>query len=142
MAIARGTRFGPYEIAALIGAGGMGEVYRAHDTSLKRDVALKVLPEGLLTDSNRLALLQREAELLASLNHANVAQIYGLERSDGRTALVMELIDGITLAECIARGPLPPNEAFDIALQIADALEAAHDRGDRSIGTSSLRTSS
>ena len=122
MAIARGTRFGPYEVAALIGAGGMGEVYRAHDTSLKRDVALKVLPERLLTDSNRLALLQREAEVLASLNHANVAQIYGLERSDGRTALVMELIDGSTLAECIAQGPLPPNEAFDIALQIADAL--------------------
>ena len=129
MAIARGTRFGSYEVAALIGVGGMGEVYRAHDTSLKRDVALKVLPEELLTDANRLARLQREAEFLASLNHANVAHIYGLERSDGRTALVMELIDGITLAERIAQGPLPSSEALDVAMQIAAALEAAHERG-------------
>jgi eukaryotic-like serine/threonine-protein kinase len=125
----RGTRFGPYEIAALIGVGGMGEVYRATDTNLKRDVALKVLPESLVTDANRLARLQREAELLASLNHTNVAQIYGLERSEGRTALVMELIDGPTLAERIAQGALPANEALNVALQIVSALEAAHERG-------------
>ncbi len=125
----RGTRVGPYEIAALIGVGGMGEVYRATDTNLKRDVALKVLPASLVTDPNRLARLQREAELLAALNHPNVAHIYGLERSDGRTALVMELIEGLTLAERIAQGALPPNEAINVALQIVSALEAAHERG-------------
>jgi len=125
----RGTRFGSYEVAALIGIGGMGEVYRASDTNLKRDVALKVLPESLVNDANRLARLQREAEVLASLNHTNVAQIYGLERSDGRTALVMELIDGPTLAERISEGALPLREALNVALQIAAALEAAHARG-------------
>jgi Tol biopolymer transport system component len=125
----RGTRVGPYEIAALIGVGGMGEVYRATDTNLKRDVALKVLPESLVTDPNRLARLQREAEMLAALNHQNVAHIYGIERSDGRTALVMELIEGPTLAERIAQGALPPNEALNVALQIVSALEAAHERG-------------
>jgi len=129
MTIAPGTRFGSYEIAALIGVGGMGEVYRARDTSLKRDVALKVLHGEFLTDANRLARLQREAEILASLNHANVAHIYGLERCEGRTVLVMELIDGITLAERIAQGPLSPNEALGIVLQIAAALEAAHEHG-------------
>jgi len=128
MAIARGVRFGPYEVAALIGVGGMGEVYRATDLGLKRDVALKVLPEELLTDASRLARLQREAEVLALLNHANVAQIHGLERSAGRTALVMELVDGPTLAERIAEGPLPHREALDLALQLAAALEAAHER--------------
>jgi serine/threonine protein kinase len=125
----RGSRFGTYEIGALIGVGGMGEVFRATDTTLKRDVALKVLPESFVTDPNRLARLQREAEVLASLNHTNVAQIYGLERSDGRSALVMELIDGETLAERIGQGPLPPSEALDVALQIAAGLEAAHERG-------------
>jgi len=125
----RGTRFGPYEIAALIGVGGMGEVYRATDTNLKRDVALKVLPQTLVTDPNRLARLQREAELLAALNHQNVAHIYGLERSEGRTALVMELIEGPTLGERIAQGALPPTEALNVALQIVSALEAAHERG-------------
>jgi serine/threonine-protein kinase len=129
MTIARGVRFGPYEVAALIGVGGMGEVYRATDLSLKRDVALKVLPEELLNDASRLARLQREAELLASLNHANVAQIHGLERGAGRTALVMELVDGATLAERLAEGPLPQREALDLALQLAAALEAAHERG-------------
>jgi Tol biopolymer transport system component len=107
----------------------MGEVYRATDTNLKRDVALKVLPESLVTDPNRLARLQREAELLAALNHQNVAHIYGLERSEGRTALVMELIEGPTLAERIAQGALPPSEALNVALQIVSALEAAHERG-------------
>jgi len=125
----KGTRFGPYEIAALIGVGGMGEVYRATDTNLKRDVALKVLPDSFLTDPTRVARLQREAEMLAALNHPNVAQIYGLERSGGHTALVMELIEGQTLAERIAEGRLPPTEALHIAHQIAAALEAAHERG-------------
>ena len=122
MAIARGTRFGSYEVAALVGVGGMGEVYRATDLSLKRDVALKVLPEELLTDANRLARLQREAEVLASLNHANVAQIYGLERSEGRTAIVMEFIDGDTLAERIAQGPLPSSEALFGPYQVAGLI--------------------
>ena len=126
MALAAGTRFGPYEIGDSIGAGGMGEVYRATDTNLKRDVAIKVLPESLAADENRLARFQREAELLASLNHPNIAQIFGLEKSDGTTALVMELIEGPTLADRIADGPLPADEALGIAMQIADALEAAH----------------
>jgi len=129
MSLTRGARFGTYEIAALIGVGGMGEVYRARDTSLKRDVALKVLPATLANDHDRLARLQREAELLAALNHANVAQIHGLERSDGTLALVMELVEGQTLAERIAEGPIPPDEALRLALQIAAALEAAHERG-------------
>jgi Tol biopolymer transport system component len=129
MSMTRGTRFGSYEILALIGVGGMGEVYRANDPSLKRDVALKVLPESFVTDANRLARMQREAEMLASLNHANVAQIYGLERSGERTALVMELIEGPSLAERIAQGALPANEALAIAQQIASALAAAHERG-------------
>lgn len=128
MTITRGTHFGSYEVAGLLGVGGMGEVYRAHDPNLKRDVALKVLPEAL-TDADHLARLQREAEILASLSHANVAQIYGLERSAGRTALVMELIEGLTLAERIGRGPLQPAEALAIAAQIASALEAAHEQG-------------
>jgi eukaryotic-like serine/threonine-protein kinase len=129
MSMAPGTRFGSYEVAALVGVGGMGEVYRAHDPSLKRDVALKVLPDELVTDANRLARLQREAEVLASLSHGNVAQIYGLERSGGRMALVMELVDGVTLAERIGQGRLPPSEALAVATQIAAALEAAHEQG-------------
>ena len=104
MSLKPGTRVGPYEVIAQLGVGGMGEVYRATDPALKRDVALKVLSEAFLTDANRLARLQREAEVLASLNHPNVAQIYGLERSEGRSALVMELVDGVTLAERIAQG--------------------------------------
>src|SRR5262245_30864396 len=111
MSMDRGTRFGSYEVAALIGVGGMGEVYRAIDTNLKREIALKVLPDSFVTDANRLARLQREAEMLAALNHPNVAQIYGIERApagpDGargvvHTALVMELIEGPTLAERLA----------------------------------------
>jgi serine/threonine-protein kinase len=129
MSLNVGSRFGHYEVAALIGVGGMGEVYRATDTNLKRDVALKVLPDEFVSDANRLARLQREAELLAALNHANVAHIYGLERSGEKTALVMELVDGTTLAQRIQRGALPPKETLDIALQIVAALEAAHDRG-------------
>ena len=129
MAIDSNTRLGQYEIQALIGVGGMGEVYRARDTSLKRDVALKVLPPELSKDSDRLARFQREAEVLASLNHPNIAHIYGVERGDGTTALAMELVEGPTLAERIAQGRIPADEALRLAAQIADALEAAHERG-------------
>jgi len=129
MALTPGTRFGPYEIAAAIGAGGMGEVYRARDTSLKRDVAIKVLPAALANDTDRLARFQREAEVVASLNHPNIAHVYGLERGDGRTGLAMELVEGPTLIERIAHGRIPVDEALRIALQLADALEAAHGRG-------------
>jgi Tol biopolymer transport system component len=123
-----GTRFGSYRVADAIGAGGMGEVYRASDTALKRDVAIKVLPESFAGDADRLARFQREAEVLATLNHTNIAQIYGLEKADGKTIIVMELVEGTTLADRIARGPIPAKEALDIAMQIAAALEAAHDR--------------
>jgi Tol biopolymer transport system component len=124
-----GTRLGPYEIATLVGIGGMGEVYRAIDTNLKRPVAVKVLQSSVTGDPERLARFQREAELLAALNHPNIASIYGLERADGRMALVMELVEGPTLADRIAQGPLPPEEALAIATQIADALETAHELG-------------
>ncbi len=129
MALTPGTRFGPYEIADEIGAGGMGVVYRATDTNLKRDVAIKVLPESLATDTARLARFQREAELLASLNHPNIAQIHGLEKADGTPALVMELVEGPTLADRIEHGAVPPDEALGIAMQIAGALEGAHGQG-------------
>src|SRR5687767_10382713 len=127
--IASGTRLGPYVISAPIGAGGMGEVYRAHDTSLKRDVAVKVLPAAFATNPERLARFQREAEVLASLNHPNIAAIYGLEQTHGGKALVMELIEGPTLADRIAQGAIPVDEALPIAKQIAEALEAAHEQG-------------
>jgi serine/threonine protein kinase/Tol biopolymer transport system component len=129
VAIVPGIRVGPYEIAALIGEGGMGQVYRATDTNLKRPVAIKVLPAALATDTERLARFQREAELLARLNHPNIAQIHGLERSDGTTALVMELVEGPTLADVIVRGPIQIDEALALAKQIAAALEAAHEQG-------------
>ena len=129
MALSTGTRFGPYEVTALLGVGGMGEVFLATDTNLKRDVAIKALPATFAADADRVARLQREAELLAALNHPNIAQIYGLERSGGTVALVMELVDGPTLAERIAQAPLPLDEGLPIALQIASALEAAHARG-------------
>ena len=129
MSLPSGTRLGSYEIVAPLGTGGMGEVYRAHDTQLKRDVALKVLPAAFSTDSDRLARFQREAELLATLNHPHIAAIYGLERTATATALVLELVDGETLADRIARGPIPIDEAIPIARQITDALESAHDRG-------------
>jgi eukaryotic-like serine/threonine-protein kinase len=128
MTIGPGKRFGPYEVVDKIGVGGMGEVYRATDTSLKRDVAVKVLPESVASDPDRLARFQREAEVLASLNHPNIAQIYGLEKADSDTVIVMELIEGPTLADRIAEGPIPADEALGIARQIADALEAAHGR--------------
>jgi len=126
MALKAGMRFGPFEIAEPIGAGGMGEVYRATDTTLERDVAIKVLPASFAEDPGRVERFEREAKTLAALNHANIAQIYGLERSDGTTALVMELVDGPTLEDRIAKGPLPADMALGIAMQIADALEAAH----------------
>jgi len=122
-------RLGPYEIAAQIGAGGMGEVYRATDTNLARQVAIKVLPEALASDPDRLARFDREAKTLAALSHPNIAGVYGLEKSGGTIALVMELIEGKTLADRIAEGPLPVDEALPIAKQIADALETAHEQG-------------
>jgi eukaryotic-like serine/threonine-protein kinase len=128
MSISRGTRFGPYEIVEPIGSGGMGEVYRARDTTLGRDVALKVLPASFSNDAMRVARFEQEAKTLASLNHANIAHIYGLERSEGSTGIVMELVDGETLVDRLAQGPIPATEALRIANQIADALEAAHER--------------
>ena len=127
--LAPGARLGVYRIETLVGAGGMGEVYRARDTKLQRDVAIKALPEAFARDTERLARFEREARTLASLNHPNIAQIYGFEESDGIKALVMELVEGPTLADRIAQGAVPLDEALRIATQIADALEAAHDRG-------------
>ena len=124
-----GTALGPYRVDALIGAGGMGEVYRARDTKLNRDIALKVLPESLTHDSDRLARLAREANVLASLNHPNIAAIYGFEDGGDVHALVLELVEGPTLADRIARGPMALPEAIPIARQIADALVAAHEHG-------------
>ena len=129
MSLARGGRLGAYEISALIGAGGMGEVYRARDTKLKRELALKVLPDTFSQDPHRLARFQREAELLATLNHPNIAAVYGLEQADGVTAIVLELVEGQTLADLIARGPVAFSDALPIARQIAEALEAAHGKG-------------
>jgi Tol biopolymer transport system component len=129
MPLAPGTRLGPYEVIAQIGAGGMGEVYRARDARLKRDVALKVLPESLSADPDRLARFQREAEVLAALNHPNIAAIHGLEEAGDVRALVMELVEGPTLADRIAQGALPVDDALAIAGQIAEALEAAHEQG-------------
>jgi Tol biopolymer transport system component/tRNA A-37 threonylcarbamoyl transferase component Bud32 len=123
-----GTRLGPYEVTAPLGAGGMGEVYRATDTVLKRHVALKVLLPEVANDSERVARFQREAEVLASLNHPNIAHLYGLDRSNGTLALVMELVEGPTLADRIAKGPIPLDEALPIAKQIAEGLEAAHEQ--------------
>jgi eukaryotic-like serine/threonine-protein kinase len=123
------SKLGPYEILAPLGAGGMGEVYRATDTRLKRQVAIKILPAPLAADPDRLARFQREAEVLASLNHPSIAGIYGLEESNGLKALVMELVEGPTLADRIRQGPIPIDEALPIARQIAAALEAAHEQG-------------
>jgi Tol biopolymer transport system component len=129
MPIGPGSRIGPYEITALIGEGGMGKVWRAHHTALKRDDALKVLPDAVASDPERLARFQREAQVLASLNHPNIAHVYGLERTDSGHALVMELVEGPTLADRIAEGPIPVDEALPYARQIAEALEAAHEQG-------------
>ena len=129
MALVPGTRLGPYEVIVQIGVGGMGEVYRATDTKLKRQVALKILPASLATDRDRLARFQREAEVLASLNHSNIAAIHGLEDADGIKTLVMELVEGPTLADRIAQGAMSLDEALPVAKQIAEALEAAHEQG-------------
>jgi len=129
MPLAAGTRLGPYEISDQIGVGGMGEVYRATDTNLARRVAVKVLPEAFAADADRLARFDREAKALASLNHPHIAQIYGVERSGSTTALVMELVEGATLAERITGVAIPVDEALPLARQIALALEAAHEQG-------------
>jgi len=129
LVLSAGTRLGNYEIQEAVGAGGMGEVYRARDTRLNRDVALKVLPQAFVLDADRLARFKREAQLLASLNHTNIAAIYGFEEANGFQALVLEFIDGPTLAGRIASGPIPVDEALPVALQIANALEAAHEQG-------------
>jgi Tol biopolymer transport system component len=129
MALAAGSKLGSYEVVAQVGAGGMGEVYQAHDTKLGRDVAIKVLPEAFAHDADRLSRFQREAKMLASLNHPNIATIHGLEQSGGTSYLVMELVSGETLAERVKReGAVPVEEALAIAKQIAEALEAAHEK--------------
>jgi eukaryotic-like serine/threonine-protein kinase len=129
MPLSAGTNLGPYEILASIGAGGMGEVYRARDTKLKREVAIKVLPAALARDPDRLARFEREARLMASLDHPNIGAIYGIEESNHTLALVLALIEGPTLADRIATGPVPLEEAIHLAGQMAEALEYAHDRG-------------
>jgi eukaryotic-like serine/threonine-protein kinase len=130
MPLSTGTRLGSYELLAQIGAGGMGEVYKARDTKLGRDVAVKVLPEAFARDPERLSRFQREAKMLASLNHPNIATIYGLEQSNGVHFLIMELVPGETLRERIAKeAPVPIEEALKIGIQIAEALEAAHEKG-------------
>src|SRR5437867_3737086 len=129
MAISIGTKLGYHEITALLGKGGMGEVYRARDTKLKRDVAIKLLPDEFSRDPERLARFQREAEALAALNHTNIAAIYDLDEANGSRFLVLELVEGETIAERIRRGPMPINEALSIAKNICEALEAAHEKG-------------
>jgi hypothetical protein len=127
--LTKGSRLGPYEVTGSLGAGGMGEVYRARDTKLGRDVALKVLPDDLASDQDRMDRLEREAKLLASLNHPRIAAIYGLEEKDGTRALVMELVEGPTLADRLEKGPIAPDEVTDVARQVAEALEYAHEHG-------------
>jgi serine/threonine protein kinase len=129
MPLTPGTRIGVFEITSPLGVGGMGEVYRARDTRLNRDVAIKVLPDAFAADVDRLARFEREAQTLGALNHPNIAQIYGVEELDTGRALVMELVEGETLAERIARGPIPADEAVQIARQMAEALETAHEAG-------------
>src|SRR5262245_36938601 len=129
MALTIGTQLGSMEVTALIGRGGMGEVYRARDTKLKREVAIKILPDEFSRDADRVSRFQREAEVLASLNHPNIAAIYDLEEANGSRYLVLELVEGETLADRIRRGPIPGEEALQIARSICEALEAAHERG-------------
>ena len=128
MALTVGTRHG-HDVTALIGEGDMGQVWQATDTQLNRQVALKALPDAFADDPDRLARFQREAQVLASLNHPNIAAIHGIEEAEGTRALVLELVEGPTLADRIAKGPIPLDEALPIAQQIADALEAAHEAG-------------
>src|SRR4051794_34888132 len=129
MPVAPGARIGPFNVIAPLGAGGMGQVYRARDSRLNREVAIKVLPPEFANDPERMARFQREAQSLAALNHPNIAAIYGLEETEGVAALVMELVEGQTLAGRLATGPIPREEAIAYARQIALALEAAHDKG-------------
>src|SRR5262249_16872311 len=129
MSLGPGTQFGSYTIVARIGEGGMGVVYRATDTRLKRDVAIKVLPDGFSNDQQRLPRFQREAEILATLNHPNIAAVYGLEQVDGITGIVLELVEGETLADLIARSQFAIDDALPIARQIAEAIEAGHEQG-------------
>src|SRR5579863_8649257 len=129
MPLSAGAKLGHYEVLSLLGQGGMGEVYRARDTTLKRDVALKVLPAAFLRDHERMGRFQREAEVLASLDHPNIGHIHGIVDSEDSRGLVLALIEGPTLADRIEAGPIPLDEALAIAKQIIDALEYAHDRG-------------
>src|SRR5437016_1407732 len=129
MPLLTGSRLGHYEILGPLGAGGMGEVYRARDSRLGRDVAIKSLPPEFARDPERLARFRREAQTLASLNHPNIAAIYGLEEASGTPHLVLELVEGETLAAHLARGPLPPPEALRLGIQVAAALETAHESG-------------
>src|ERR1043166_1067840 len=129
MTLTAGQKLGSYQILGLLGSGGQGEVYRAHDVALKRDVAIKVLPEALANEPERLLRFQREAELLASLNHTHIATIHNFQQSREHHFLVMEFVDGETLADRIRRGPLSLDETLHIAKQIAEGLEAAHQKG-------------
>ena len=129
MPLTIGSRLGHYDVTALIGEGGMGQVYQATDTQLNRQVALKILPEAFSADPDRLARFQREAQVLASLNHPNIAQIHGIETAEDTLALVLELVEGQTLADRIAQGAIPLEEALPVAKPIAEALEAAHEAG-------------
>ena len=124
-----GRQIGNYQFVSLVGAGGMGEVYRARDTKLKREVAIKILPEEFSRDPDRVSRFQREAQLPASLNHPNIAAIYDLEEAGGLRFLILELVEGETVAERLKRGPIPLDEALQIATQIAEGLGAAHERG-------------
>src|SRR5215510_11269064 len=129
MALNVGAQLGSHEITGLLGKGGMGEVYRARDLKLKREVAIKILPGEFAQDSDRVSRFQREAEVLASLNHPNIAGIHDLQEANGSRFLVLELVEGETLADRLMRGPVPLDEAVPVAKQIVDALEAAHERG-------------
>src|SRR5437870_166214 len=129
MAVGPGSRVGVYEVTAQIGAGAMGVVLRARDTTLLREVALKVLPEHFADNPDRLSRMQREAQLLASLNHPNIAHVYGLEQIGAGACIVMELVEGETLADRLEKGPVPAEDAAAIAKQIVEALAAAHERG-------------
>src|SRR5215813_12408060 len=124
-----GSQLGAHEILALLGKGGMGEVYRARDTKLKREVAIKILPDEFSRDPERVSRFQREAEVLASLNHSAIAAIHSLEEANGSRFLVLELVEGDTLAERVQRGPMPISESLNIAKQICEALEVAHEKG-------------
>ena len=129
MSLAIGTRIGPYQVIGSLGEGGMGEVYRARDTRLNRDTAIKVLPAAFAQDAERVARFRREAQVLAALNHPNIAAIHGLEETGDTVALALEYVDGEDLAERLRRGAIPIDDALAIARQIAEGLEAAHDKG-------------